>query len=72
MHAGNGGRNVIGNDKGVGVSERVGRMWNFTGPVWCLKETLGTNGQCVSEKKIKKKGRLEMAENSEYLFQLNP
>lgn len=32
MHAGNGGRNVIGNDKGVGVSERVGRMWNFTGP----------------------------------------
>lgn len=34
MHAGNGGRNVIGNDKGVGVSERVGRMWNFTGLVF--------------------------------------
>lgn len=51
MHAGNGGRNVIGNDKGVGVSERVGRMWNFTGLVLCLKETLGINGLCVLEKK---------------------
>lgn len=51
MHAGNGGRNVIGNDKGVGVSERVGRMWNFTGLVLCLKETLGINGSCVLEKK---------------------
>lgn len=38
MHAGNGGRDVIGNDKGVGVSEWVGRMWNSTGVGLCLKE----------------------------------
>lgn len=49
MHAGNGGQNVNGNDKGVGVSEGVGTMWNLTGLVLCLKVTLVPNDLCVSE-----------------------
>lgn len=51
MHAGNGGRDVIGNDKGVGVSERMGRTWNFTGVVLCLKETRQERMISASQKK---------------------
>lgn len=65
MHAGNGGRNVIGNDKGVGVSERVGRRWNFTGLVFLPERDAGNKWLVFfAGGKLKKSG--------EYLIALNP